>query len=309
MKRLMLVLILMVATGLVFLPGSVFALNWANGIVDETKDPIPELADMTQEQFAAMFEDGQPVNNPYFPMTDTSTTRIYESDDGEERFELTNTGPGRTILGVQTQTQFDREFEEGELTEETKDYYAQDKFGRVWYFGEDVINYEDGGTNNDGAWIADGEESLPGWMMKDDPENQLGDNYYQEIAALEEALDEGTIWDLVGTVVVEGGSFDEVLRILEYNPFDEEWEYKYYAKYFGLIKEEENLEVLNGENGILAALSNGENGLNGIFGDPEVTYEYVGSVPAAPVPEPGTIFLLGTGIVGLIGLGRRKMKK
>jgi hypothetical protein len=294
MKRLTLILVLMVATGLVILPGSVFALDWANGIVDETKDPIPELAGMTQEQFAAMFEDDQPVNNPYFPMTDTSTTRIYESDDGEERFELTNTGPGRTILGVQTQTQFDREFEDDELTEETKDYYAQDKFGRVWYFGEDVINYEDdGSTNNDGAWIADGEESLPGWMMKDDPENQLGDNYYQEIAALEEALDEGTIWDLVGTVAVEGGSFDEVLRILEYNPFDEEWEYKYYAKNFGLIKEEENLEVLGG----------------GRFGDPESTYEYVGSVSAAPVPEPGTIFLLGTGIVGLISLGRRKMKK
>ena len=98
---------------------------------------------------------------------------------------------------------------------------------------------------------------------------------------------------------------DDVLRILEYNPFDEEWEYKYYAKYFGLIKEEENLEVLNG----LLALSNGENGLNGMFGDPEATYEYVGSVPAAPVPEPGTFFLLGTGIVGIIGLGRKKMKK
>ena len=71
---------------------------------------------------------------------------------------------------------------------------------------------------------------------------------------------------------------------------------------------EENLEVLNGQNGLLAFL-NGENGQNGMFGDPESTFEYVGSVPAAPVPEPGTIFLLGTGILGMIGVGRKKMKK
>lgn len=301
MKRLAFILMLMVSAGFLFLPGSALALSFSDpgGDVDPDKPPLDVLGGFgTVEEFAAIFDPTQVVENPYFPMTDTTTTRVYESDDGEESFELTNIGLGRVIMGVQTSTQLDRAFEDGLLVEETFDYYAQDIYGRVWYMGEDVTNYEyddDGNLvdiNNESAWIADGEDALPGWIMLDDPNDKLGFNHYQEIAAEDEALDEGTIWALIDEVVLGNGDvFNDVLQVLEFDPFDEEYGYKYYAPYFGLIKEEENL----------VALGSGE------FGDPELTIEYVASVAVA-VPEPGTVILLGAGLLGLAGLGRRKIR-
>ena len=303
MKRIALVLAVVVGIGLVGWPGSALSLSYVDpdSDVDPNKPPLHILTGMTADEFKAMFDPNQPVDNRYFPLTDTKSTRIFESDDGEERFELTNIGSGKTIMGVETTTQLDRAYEEGLLVEETYDYYAQDKVGRVWYMGEDVTNYEyddDGnliGKNDESAWIADGEESLPGWMMLKDPDQlvELRPNYYQEIAPLDEALDEATVWALIDEVILGNGeAFYDVLQVLEKDPYDDEYGYKYYAPGFGLIMEEEELEALEGDG----------------YGNPGRTFEYVGSVPA-PVPEPGTIFLLGTGILGMIGVGRKKSKK
>ena len=95
-------------------------------------------------------------------------------------------------------------------------------------------------------------------------------------------------------VLGNGDTFYDVLQVLEYAPSFEdgepaEWEYKYYAPDFGLIKVEEELEYLG----------------NGEWGNPGLTLEYVGSVS---VPEPSTVFLLGAGLLGIAGLGRKKIK-
>jgi hypothetical protein len=58
------------------------------------------------------------------------------------------------------------------------DYFAQADDGSVWYFGEDVANYEDGTVaDHDGSWLA-GRDGPPGMIMPANP--QAGDVYRSE---------------------------------------------------------------------------------------------------------------------------------
>jgi len=44
-------------------------------------------------------------------------------------------------------------------------------------------------------------------------------------------------------------------------------------------------------------------------GDPSGTYAFVDNFSINPVPEPSTMLLLGSGLIGLVGYGRRRFKK
>jgi hypothetical protein len=245
---------------------------------------------------AAQFDPAQPIDNPYFPMTDTRTY-VYSGrdEDGpvDERFEHTNTGPGPVIAGVQTFIQQDLEFEDGLLVERTFDYFAQDTMGNVWYLGEDVTQFEydeDGNlidTNTEGAWRAGVNGADPGFIMPAEAELTIGFNYFQEHAEADEALDQGTIFAFIEMLTTEFGTFENVLQIFETTELEPDArEFKYYAPGVGLILVEEDLDE--------------------DFENPELTFTLT---QIRSVPEPATAGLLLLGLVVGVPLLRRRARR
>ncbi len=78
------------------------------------------------------------IDNPYFLLT-PGAKYIYEgeTEDGLERIEVEILDETREVMGVTTTIVRDTVYLDGELIEDTFDWYAQDKEGNVWYFGED----------------------------------------------------------------------------------------------------------------------------------------------------------------------------
>lgn len=132
--------------------------------------------------------------NPYFPLI-PGLVRVLQS--GDETITVTVTTDTVEILGVTCIVVRDTVEEDGELIEDTFDWYAQDYDGNVWYFGELSMNYEDGQLNNlDGSWKAGVDGAQPGIVMKGNP--QVGDIYRQEYA-IGEAEDMGEIISITET--------------------------------------------------------------------------------------------------------------
>ncbi|WP_440951871.1 hypothetical protein [Methanococcoides sp. FTZ1] len=182
------------------------------------------------------------IDNPYFPLI-PGTTFIYEgeNEDGElERNEVYVTDDTRVVMGVTTTVVHDRVWEDGELIEETFDWYAQDKDGNVWYFGEDSKEYEDGEfVSDEGTWEAGIDDAKPGIVMKMEP--VVGDIYRQEYL-VGEAEDMAEVVSLTETVTVEYGTFENCLVTKEWTPLEPGVEeQKYYAKGVGQLLEEVTL--------------------------------------------------------------------
>ncbi len=195
------------------------------------------------------------IDNPFFSMP-VGKKMIYEArtEDGLERIETTITGETHRIMGVETLVYLDREYLDGELVEETKDFIAQDKDGNVWYFGEDVDNYENGELkDHDGAWLAAHAGAKPGIWIK--AEHVVGDSYRQEYLK-GEAEDMAKIVATGETVTTRVGTYQNCTKTPDWTPLDPEaMEYKYYCPEVGGAVLVENLtsgeriELIKVENG------------------------------------------------------------
>jgi hypothetical protein len=177
------------------------------------------------------------VDNPYLPL-EPGTTYTYEGEsEGErERNVVTVTSETRRILGIDCVVVKDVVWSEGKLAERTFDWYAQDRFGNVWYFGEDSKEYDHGEfKSTEGSWEAGVDGAMPGIVMLGNP--IVGDPYRQEYYA-GEAEDFGQVIEIEATVDVPFDSFDDVVVTKDFTPLEPNFvENKYYARGVGVVKE------------------------------------------------------------------------
>jgi hypothetical protein len=177
------------------------------------------------------------VTNPFMPFVPgTNYTYQVQTDQGSEIIEITVTTDSLRIEGVKCVVVTDvLKNEKGDVLENTLDWYAQDKDGNVWYFGEDTKEYVNGKlTSTAGTWKTGENGALPGIVMPGTP--VLGIPYRQEYL-FNEAEDMGKIISTSETVTVPYGTFSNCIMTEEWSPIEPDVvEHKYYASGIGNIK-------------------------------------------------------------------------
>jgi len=179
------------------------------------------------------------IDNKYWPMKPGNRWIFEETNTKGDRERVVTEVTNRTKMtaaGIQARVIRDKAHEDGKPVEITDDWYAQDKDGNLWYFGEAVSNYENGKlADHDGSWEAGKGGAQPGIAMPADPKPGL---YYRQEYSKGVAEDHGAIVT-VGKekVQVPFGFFNEgVLMTRDTAPIEPKvQEFKFYAPNVGPI--------------------------------------------------------------------------
>jgi hypothetical protein len=180
------------------------------------------------------------IDNPYLPLK-PGTTFIYEG--GGEHVVVKVTHKTKKILGVTCIEVKDTVTVDGVVSEDTFDWYAQDKDGNVWYFGENSRSFEDGlVVSLAGSWIGGVNGAKPGIVMKAHP--HVGNVYRQEFS-LGVAEDMAAVLSLNESVTVPYDSFTNCLKTREFTALEPDAkENKFYAPDIGNIR---TVDVVTGD--------------------------------------------------------------
>jgi hypothetical protein len=158
---------------------------------------------------------GPNVDNPWFPLR-PGTTYVYAGvKDGERAIDVFAVSRRTLVVdGVRTRVVNDRLYLNGVLRERTADYYAQDRCGNAWYFGEDTAELDAAGrvVSREGSFRAGVDGAQPGVFMQARPE--LGRWFRQEWSP-DNAEDQFRVIGKNATAAVPYGTFHHALRTEE----------------------------------------------------------------------------------------------
>ncbi len=178
------------------------------------------------------------IDNPYFPLP-VGRVLVYRGvKDGRTQVDrVTVTNRTKVIEGIAATDVSDVAKHHGALLEKTKDWYAQDDQGNVWYLGEDTKAYlPDGTIDTSGSWQAGVHGGEPGIIMEADP--KVPDAYWQECLS-GEAMDTAWVVGVGGMLRVPYGPVHHVLRTLEFTQLEPAGvDRKVYALGVGIVLEQ-----------------------------------------------------------------------
>ncbi len=229
-------------------------------VCDVTEDAahLPEFGGDFADNFVDPLQIGVSVTpNPWFPLVQGNEW-VYEGsfeEDGEvitETITVTVLNETKFVDGVTCLVVQDVVEVDGELVEDTDDWFAQDLDGNVWYCGEEAKDYEtfEGDepplpelVSDDGSFKAGRDGDKGGVLLPQTPE--VGALFRQELSI-------GNAEDVMEILAVDGDETAiaatcnaECLVTRDFSPLEPEAnENKYYAPGVGLILE---IDVSSGD--------------------------------------------------------------
>ncbi|MFL5820589.1 MAG: hypothetical protein ACJ76S_07900 [Solirubrobacteraceae bacterium] len=211
--------------------GSGGASNGASKGASSATPPCPKPPNVNPANFVSG------VDNPLFPLKPGTTYRYEGTDDGDPAVEVVLvTNQTKRIVGVDATVVRDRTYISGKLAEDTRDWYAQDKAGNVWYFGENTTEWDDGHASTEGSWQAGVKHARAGIFL---PAKPAPGHVFKQEDAKGVSEDCGQILDLQAPVKTPHVSTGQALRTKEWNPLEPgAIDNKYYVRDVGLVREQ-----------------------------------------------------------------------
>jgi hypothetical protein len=176
------------------------------------------------------------ITNPYWPLKPGTNWTFEGTKDGApQHVEVSVTNEHKRILGVDCVVVRDIVTVNSTLHEKTADWYAQDRKGNIWYFGEDTKEYMSGVVSSTfGTWEAGVDNAKPGVVIQADPKPG---RYYRQEYRPGLAEDQAKVMTTNDTQKVPMGTFSHVVVTKDIDPLNpDKVEHKWYAKGIGPVR-------------------------------------------------------------------------
>jgi hypothetical protein len=176
------------------------------------------------------------IDNPWWPMVRGNRWVYRETDaqGNEQRIEVTVTGKTKKIMGIDARVVHDVATTNGQVQEDTYDWYAQDDQGNVWYMGEDTKEYQNGKvTSTEGSWQGGVDGAQPGVLIPAHPKPGMA---YRQEYYKGQAEDAAQVLSLRRKAKVPYGAFANLVITKEFTPLEPNVvEHKFYAPGVGQV--------------------------------------------------------------------------
>jgi len=222
---------MLIAVLVAALVASVLQVVLSSGTSALASRQCPRLPKLAQPVHLDPADFSAKIDSTRWPMTAGSrwVYRVTDMETGSVNHDLIRATHRTKLMadGITARVVSDVVTDHGTPVEVTRDWYAQDFCGTVWYFGEHTIAYRHGKPHNNGSWQAGRNGNLPGIALPAEPKVGLT---YREEYSQGVAEDQSRVLALDEQVQVGAGHFTHVLMTEDFSPIEPNAsELKFYA--------------------------------------------------------------------------------